>query len=594
MRHVIMRALHVCAAAAVLTIAGQAQTPAPQTETAAPNPSTTAAPLDDVRRQLQEQREEIDRLRATVQEQSQLLQELLTRERSAQASPAAAVESAAYKTGDVATTDTLDGAPNTMNSTSARTMAGAANARAQVANASAPKPTEITTGLLSSLSFSGDVRIRYEGQFGQLNALPNSANPAILGNELSARNRTRVRLRFAVRGQFGHEVAKGEREFQWGLRLASGTYPDVNSSNQTLTDFFTHKAFGIDQAYITYKPARVRGLRLQAGKFETPWLATEMTIDVDVMPEGLNELYSRDFKNSKLKNLTFVAWQLPILERASAFVLGADGRVNIDQSHRAGRDLALYGAQVHGRFDFTSQAALTLSAADLYYSGTQFITPAQFFGGQLQIPVTFTIPANGTTPAQTITTTINIPRDALVTGSSVGTTPTNTNAVNRDGHLSSGFNLVDLIGRLDLTESKRLPVMLLLNFVHNTQAHDVVVAGAGGANRLLPNHEDNGLWAEIQVGKSKAAGDWQFGYTYMRIEKDAVLTPFNLSDILQGSDVRVHRIGFTYTLDPRVQLTLTDLISQRPHGLLGAFGLTPPGSLNRATHRLEFDTLFRF
>src|SRR5205085_12696095 len=124
MRHVIMRALHVCAVAAVLTIAGHAQTAAPQTETAAPNTPNTIAPLDDVRRQLQEQREEIERLRATVQEQSQLLQELLTRERSAQASPAAAVESAAYKTGDVATTDTLDGTPNT-NRTRARTRAGA-------------------------------------------------------------------------------------------------------------------------------------------------------------------------------------------------------------------------------------------------------------------------------------------------------------------------------------------------------------------------------------------------------------------------------------------------------------------------------------
>src|SRR5205085_5662266 len=301
----------------------------------------------------------------------------------------------------------------------------------------APKPTEITTGVLSSISFSGDFRMRYEGQFGQLNALPNSANPSIVGNELSARNRTRIRARFAVRGQFGREVTKGEREFQWGLRLATGTYGDLNSTNQTVTDFFTRKAFGLDQAYITYKPARVPGLRLQAGKFETPWLTTEMTIDVDLMPEGLNELYSRDFKHSKLKNLTFVAWQLPMLERASAFVVGADGRVSVEQSRRAGRDLALYGAQVHGRFDLTPHASLTLSAADLYYSGTQFITPAQFFGGQLQIPVTFTIPATATTPAQTVTTTINITRDALVTGSSVGTTPANTNAVNRDGHLSS-------------------------------------------------------------------------------------------------------------------------------------------------------------
>ena len=51
---------------------------------------------------------------------------------------------------------------------------------------------------------------------------------------------------------------------------------------------------------------------------------------------------------------------------------------------------------------------------------------------------------------------------------------------------------------------------------------------------------------------------------------------------------------FTYTADPRVTLTLTGLVSQRPHGLAGAFGTTPAGSLNRPTTRLQLDTVFRF
>ncbi len=577
MRQLLIRALPVCALALALACAAHAQTPVPNRQTPAPH--------DDVQRQLQAQSAEIEQLRAALKEQGQLLQQLLTRDANARAN-AASVTPATYRTSDVATTDALNDAPGGTPT--------AQGANAQPALAPTPKPTELTTAALSSISFSGDLRLRYEGQFGQLNALANSADPTILGNELSPRNRARVRARFAVRGQFGREINKTEREFQWGLRLASGTLADVNSANQTLTDVFTRKAFGIDQAFITYKPARVPGLRLQAGKFETPWLTTEMTIDQDLMPEGLNELYSRDIKNSKLKNLTFVAWQLPFLERAAAFVLGADGRVSVDQSRRAGRDLALYGAQARARFELAPQASLTLSAADLYYSGTQFVNVAQLFGGQLQIPVTFTTPATATTPAQTITTTVSIPRDALVSGANVGTSDANTNAVNRDGRLSSGFNLIDLIGRLELTRGKRFPVTLLFDFVHNTQAHDVVVAGAGGANRLLPNHEDNGLWAEVQVGKNKTAGDVLFGYTFIRIEKDAVLTPFNFSDILQPSDVRVHRFGFTYTVDPRVLLSVTELISQRPNGLAGPFGATPPGSLNRATHRLQLDTVFRF
>ena len=125
------------------------------------------------------------------------------------------------------------------------------------------------------------------------------------------------------------------------------------------------------------------------------------------------------------------------------------------------------------------------------------------------------------------------------------------------------------------------------------------------ANLIVQNNENEGYWAEIQVGRlqeRKAGedaarpkrGDLQFGYTLLRIEKDAVLTPFNFSDIQQQSDTRVHRLAVNYTADPRVVITLTAYINQRPNGLLGAFGTTPPGSLNGATTRLQLDTVFRF
>src|SRR6267143_5853852 len=136
-----------------------------------------------------------------------------------------------------------------------------------------------------------------------------------------------------------------------------------------------------------------------------------MTIDNDLMVDGFNESYSRAFKKSTLKDLTFVAWQLPFLERNSAFVRNSDGTVNVDQSRRGGRDLALFGGQVRARSEFSPKVALNLSVADLYFSGTQFISPIQVFGNQLQLPVTITIPATGSTPAQTVTTQVSISRD---------------------------------------------------------------------------------------------------------------------------------------------------------------------------------------
>ena len=441
---------------------------------------------------------------------------------------------------------------------------------------------------IGAIKFSGDIRLRSESFFGLSNNVATGNNPAALGNELSPRHRMRIRARLALRGSIGDE-------FDWGLRFATGSFADNISTNQTLTDFYNRKPFGLDQAFITYKPKGAPGLRLQGGKFEPPWSFTELTIDNDLMVEGFSESYTRNFKGSKFSELSFVAWQLPFLERNSAFVRNTDGTVNIERSRRDGRDLAQFGGQIRARFESSSKVALTLSVADLYFSGTQFISPVQVFGSQLQLPITITIPATATTPAQTITTQVSIPRDFLVAGNAnLGLTNASNNAINRDGRLASGFNLIDLVAKLELKHSKRWPVTVWLDFVTNTRVRDVVTAGPGGTDLILPNKEQHGFWGEVQVGSTRARGDMQLGYTFMRIEKDAVLTPFNMSDITQQSDMRGHRMMFSYTADPRVTFSVIGIVTQRPNGLLGAFGTTPPGSLNRATTRLQFDTVIRF
>jgi hypothetical protein len=521
-------------------------------------PETTDEKINTLEQLLVEQSQRLDRLQQTIAEQQETIR-LLADKLNATGAPATAPAQASVGT-QTPKSPTID---------------------------DRLKNVESRVSELSAIKFSGDIRLRAESFFGLSNSLANGANPAVLGNDLSPRHRLRLRARLQMRGSIG-------QEFDWGLRFATGSFADNISTNQTLTDFFNRKPFALDQAFITYKPRAVRGLKLQGGKFEPPWTFTEMTIDNDLMVEGFNQSYSRGFK-SALKDVTFVAWELPFLERNSAFVRNSNGTVNIDQSRRGGRDLALFGAQARARFEPNANMALTLSAADLFYSGTQFITPVQVFGSQLQLPLTFTIPANGATPAQTITTQVSIPRDLLVAGNgNLGLSNASNNATNRDGHLASGFNLVDMLARLELKHSKRFPVAIILDFVTNTRTHDVVVAGPTGADLRLPNHENHGFWGEVQVGKTKDRGDMQFGYTFLRIEKDAVLTPFNFSDLTQTSDVRGHRLQFSYAADPRVTFTVTGIVTGRPNGLFGPFAATPPGSSNRATTRLQFDTVLKF
>lgn len=75
---------------------------------------------------------------------------------------------------------------------------------------------------------------------------------------------------------------------------------------------------------------------------------------------------------------------------------------------------------------------------------------------------------------------------------------------------------------------------------------------------------------------------------------DAVLTPFNMSDITHQSDMRGHKFAFGYTVDPRMLFVVTGILTQRAHGLLGPFLPTSLGSTNRATTRLQLDTVLRF
>ncbi|HJQ30817.1 MAG TPA: putative porin [Pyrinomonadaceae bacterium] len=616
MRQLILRAASLCAFAFALAANAAAQTPAddtarpaqPATQSAATQskPAGGLFALEEVERQLREQREEIEQLRAALREQSRLIGDLRTRveetERAfaAGAAPSAVVREASYAA-DAATAGTTGKGAATAGAASP---AGAAQdskleARVKAVEEQTKKTGDAISRQLGSLTFSGDLRFRYESFYGQENVLASAENPGTFGNPLSTRQRFRLRARFGVRGRISDE-------FDWGIRLATGSYADVISTNATLTDFFTRKPFALDQAYINYRPKSLQGkqhvFQLQLGKFDTPWTRTELTWDNDISVEGLSESYTYNFKKSAFKSLGLVAWQLPMLERNSAFVLGTDGHIDPNASGRAGRDLELYGAQA--RTEIASKnVSVKLSASDLYFSGTQFITPAQVFGVNVQFPVTVVIPASGTSPARTVTTQVSFPRDLLVAGNAnLGLSLANTNAVNRDGRLSSGFNLVDLIARADFNQSKKWPVMLLFNFVTNTQAHDVVTAGASGADVLLRNDQGQGYWAEFQVGKDLLRlspdrikrGDPFFNYAFIRVEKDAILSPFNGSDLGQSTDMRVHRFFVGYALDPRVALTLTGFFTQRPTGLLGAFGQTPPGSLNRTQTRLQLDTVLRF
>jgi len=374
-----------------------------------------------------------------------------------------------------------------------------------------------------AIRFSGDLRFRAE-------TFRNQGFDAL--TESPDRNRLRIRARLALDGTIN-------KNFDWGIRLASGIFTDPISTNQTLTDFFERKPFTLDRAFVRYdsKTDNV-GVQLVAGKFDPTFRRTQMVWDDDINVEGASEaLYFKT--KSALRQVKLVAFELPFNEVS------------------AGKDGVLFGGQAQTDWQFSHVVSANLN---LGYYDWNHVDQVLLGLGALATQV------NG-----------GIFNGAGVTGNqnrALGTTNRIVrNAAGQPIGFLAGFNLVDVLGNITWQANGRFPVTFTFDFVHN----------ATGRVR----DEKNGYWVGAQVGQTKEKGDWLFGYFFTRIEQDAVLVPFNFSDIL-ASNSRAHMPTLAYQVANNVMLQWNGLFSQRANKVLTA---SPD---NRYLNRMQFDVIFKF
>ncbi|MEW6210407.1 MAG: putative porin [Acidobacteriota bacterium] len=373
------------------------------------------------------------------------------------------------------------------------------------------------------IRFSGDIRFRMETFSNQ-----GFDSPA----DQPFRNRLRIRARLALDGSIN-------KNFDWGLRLASGIFTDPISTNQTLTDFFERKGIGLERAFVRYdsKTDRV-GVQLVAGKFEPTFRRTQLVWDDDVNVEGASEaIYFKT--GSALEQIKLIALQLPFNE-----VSGGD-------------DSVLYGGQAQSDWKLSPKVTANFNVG--YYDWVRADSIARAF-------VDSTTQING-----------GINNGAGVTGRQNGRFgTTNRIILNSDGNpvgFVAGFNLFDVLGNVTWQAKDRFPVTFTFDYVHNF------------SGRI--DDENNGYWSGVQVGQSREKGDWLFGYTYARIEQDAVLVPFNFSDIL-ASNSRTHMPVVAYQVANGVTLQWMGLFSKRVNKV---FVDSP---FNRTANRMQFDVVYKF
>jgi type II secretory pathway pseudopilin PulG len=425
--------------------------------------------------------------------------------------------------------------------------------------------TESRLPSLGPFTFSGDFRLRDEPFFG---------GPA---NQSQVRNRERFRLRFNVEAKLNDDVSGG-------FSLSTGDLNDPISTNQTANQFYTRKPFNLDRAFINYRPGYLKALTLTGGKFAYPWCSTELTWDKDLNPEGLAQTLAFNLESTPvLKRVALVGFELPFAETAGVSLANK----SIVQS-------AVYGGQLQTTWQLADWLKLST------YGG--------FYNWHNADPVALAVatanagsPVNGLLPLKTN----NVQNSLIVTTATqvitVNGTPQPTGVARIAGaQFASRFGLLDGIARFDIKTSRpRWPITLIGDYVQNTRAcanvgtvlappaNTSTVTYSQSVNAPCNSHQRRGYWAEARFGRAQEKGDWQFAYTRIFIEREAVLSVFNYSEIRQGSNVTQHRADVAYQAYGNVQLGLIGFFG-RPLN----FGSSAPAE--NILKRLQFDVIYKF
>jgi hypothetical protein len=497
---------------AAMTAGAFAQTetapkPAPKKKHAAAavpaQPAVTAADVQSLKDAIAAQQQQIQQLTQQLQQNQQVWQQAQQQAQQAQSTAADAQQKAA----------SVQATADQEQSTVAKLSSDVADVKTTVtsnvvANQDQQKRVSSLESAFGRFRFSGDMRVRGEDYFQK---------------GIADRNRGRVRARFGVDGQLGDD-------FVGGIYLASGTLGDPTTTNETMTGFFDRKTIGLDRAYITFNPTSVKWLSLTGGKFAFPWTRSSLTFDPDINPEGFDAKVSFDTHHGPLRNFTAQAMLLPFNEVTK------------------GPDSYSVGGSVSGVLEFgpwtlrPSYTLLNWHLADSLLSASAFNTQATTTG------------VGGTTPAGPYPIGGEGPGCASVwngTKYSAGFAPcafaangmTNATFYDSKGvdHFLSKFLYSDLILNNQFkTGIARLPINLMLEYEENLNAASNPFDAAGNATSLGKQNKGYGL--DFSVGQSVKKGDVQVGYSWWRIEQDAILASFGESDQRAPTNILQNRV----------------------------------------------------
>jgi hypothetical protein len=385
------------------------------------------------------------------------------------------------------------------------------------------------------MRWTGDIRVRGEGDdfasnnvtntyldFNQVNTKGGieKAGTLALLNTTEKQDRLRLRLRFG----FDTDLGSGWTAV---MRLATGSTGEVlATTNQTLGTYGSGYVITVDQGFLRWTGQSGTGRQIfttSAGRFESPWLGTDLIWYNDLTFEGVASNYRVNLSTDDLH-------RYDLFVTAGGFPLTS---FSVFDSNPTNQQKWLAGGQIGADFHTEGDSRFRIGAA--YYDYIHIV-------GQRNTPQSTLLNWTAPTFVQKGNTLYDI---------SNTTDPT----VNLFA-LASDFRIVDLIAVGDFQVLPRYSVGLTAEALKNIGFKTAEVMARTGTY-VAPR--TRGYRADLGFGSSPtgAFGTWRASIGYRYLQRDAVLDAFNDEDFhLGGTDTKGFTGMFDLSFNPRVWLRL--------------------------------------
>lgn len=365
---------------------------------------------------------------------------------------------------------------------------------------------------MDRISFTGDFRLRYEGQyFSRSNASPlayNAIEGTNLGNTQTDDGRWRYRLRFGV-------LARVTDTLGAGFRLVTGTTANPVSANVTLGQTSRFSEILLDRAYIRWDPDP--RWSFSGGRIANPWFwPTALVWDEDLAFEGA----AGSFKPT-------------INDTTSAFVTAGVfplQHTSPTPETPGPQTKWLYGVQGGGEWTPDSNTRLKLGAALFDFRNVEGRPNRDAANQNLN---DWTLPQF----RQKGNTVVDLRFNQLTPASA------------SDYGLASKFRVLNLSAELALSQLDPFFVKVGADYVNNLGFDQAEVLARTG---LQVAGETQGYETRVTVGSEhiREARDWQVFGGYRRIERNSVMDAFTDSNFwLGGTNAQGYFLGLLYGLD---------------------------------------------